>query len=125
MGDLTMTVVGTPSFMAPEMLRKEAADHRCDLWSYGCVVTCISTRREHPYEPLSPTDAVKQACGRRPPARTHAPRPSPRPRAPACHRLCTTPVPRRWQVADLVLQPLYPRNCPLAAIIDMTSSLSS
>ena len=31
--------VGTPEYMAPEMINNEDADYRADLWSLGCVVT--------------------------------------------------------------------------------------
>ena len=50
---------GTPLFQAPELLRGEASDGRCDVWSFGCVCVCLSTRAAHPYHPYSP-DGVWQ-----------------------------------------------------------------
>ncbi|MCK4414951.1 MAG: serine/threonine protein kinase [Candidatus Eisenbacteria sp.] len=34
---------GTPGFMSPEQIRGETADHRCDIWAFGCVLyECLS-----------------------------------------------------------------------------------
>merc|ERR1719409_2425658 len=30
--------VGTPNFMAPEMIRNKFSDTRCDIWSIGCTL---------------------------------------------------------------------------------------
>jgi len=51
---------GSPLFQAPEVLRKDLADHMCDVWAYGCVLCCLSTRSINPYEPIPPTTAVAQ-----------------------------------------------------------------
>ena len=37
-----MTVVGTPYWMAPEMLRGEGYDEKIDIFSYGIVVCEVS-----------------------------------------------------------------------------------
>ena len=42
-----------------EVLRREAAYESCDVWSYGCVLSCLSTRSINPYHPMAPTRAVE------------------------------------------------------------------
>ena len=49
---------GTPLFQAPEVLRREEANHSCDLWSYGCLLCCLSTFKINPYAPIPPAMAV-------------------------------------------------------------------
>lgn len=37
------TIVGTPAFLAPEMIRGSAFDHRADIYSLGCVAYWLLT----------------------------------------------------------------------------------
>ena len=43
--DATMTMAGTPLFMAPELMRHAIYDHRVDVWSYAGVLECLITHR--------------------------------------------------------------------------------
>ena len=46
---LTMTHVGTPLFASPEVLTRGRYDASVDVWSFGCVLTCLSLWRPTPY----------------------------------------------------------------------------
>jgi serine/threonine-protein kinase ULK/ATG1 len=38
MGDVTATMLGSPIYMAPEVLRGFAYDNKADVWSLGAVL---------------------------------------------------------------------------------------
>jgi serine/threonine protein kinase len=42
------SVMGTPAYMAPEQLRGDPLDHRCDLFGLGCVLYQMTTG-QHPF----------------------------------------------------------------------------
>ena len=48
---MTMTVAGTPSFMAPEVLRQERYGSEADVWSFGGMLVQMATRKP-PYQAL-------------------------------------------------------------------------
>ena len=39
------TFLGTPFFMAPEILRHKNHDQRADIWAYACVAECMVTHK--------------------------------------------------------------------------------
>mgnify|MGYP006139231209 CR=1 FL=1 len=48
----TMTVAGTPSFVAPEVLRQERSGPGSDVWSFGAML-CHMASRKPPYSVLA------------------------------------------------------------------------
>ena len=41
--------VGTPLFAAPEIMAHEPYDGSADVWSYGCLLSCIANAADEPY----------------------------------------------------------------------------
>lgn len=44
-GSFAKTVIGTPTYMAPEVIREEPYNHKSDVWSLGCVLYEMCTLR--------------------------------------------------------------------------------
>ena len=65
-GKIAKSVVGTPIWMAPEVLRGEAYDAKADMFSFALVLAHLLTGREpfHDVPPLTVGDAV--VAGKRP-----------------------------------------------------------
>jgi hypothetical protein len=67
-------VVGTPGYIAPEILRHEPVDERADQFSF-CVAVYASLYSERPFEPLEGPSRIAETLGRlRPPRTGIAPR---------------------------------------------------
>jgi serine/threonine protein kinase len=59
-------VVGTPSYMSPEQVNGEAIDARSDLFSMGCVMYAMLTRRS-PFQASNPLAAARKVASAEPP----------------------------------------------------------
>ena len=77
--DVTVTgaVVGTPAYMSPEQARGQAVDKRTDIWSFGCVLFELLTKRRA-FEGATVSDTLAAILHREPdwtalPAHTPAP----------------------------------------------------
>ena len=46
---MALTQVGTPLFSAPEIMAHEPYDGSADVWSFGCILSCISELGVEPY----------------------------------------------------------------------------
>jgi serine/threonine protein kinase len=67
-------VVGTPGYIAPEILRHEPVDGRADQFSF-CVAVYASVYGERPFEPLEGPSRIAETLGKlRPPRDGIAPR---------------------------------------------------
>ena len=52
-------ILGTAAYMAPEQAKGRAADKRCDVWSFGCVLfEMLSGKRAFEGEDVSDTLAA-------------------------------------------------------------------
>jgi serine/threonine protein kinase len=59
-------LIGTPGYMAPEQIRREFLDARCDLYSFGCLLFALLCRRP-PYAGDSIPALLNQHLHRSPP----------------------------------------------------------
>ncbi|MFV2065676.1 MAG: protein kinase [Pirellulales bacterium] len=57
----TGIIAGTPQFMSPEQARGEKTDHRCDLFSLGCVLYAMCTGRS-PFSATTTLQALRRVC---------------------------------------------------------------
>ena len=58
-------VMGTPAYMSPEQARGKPADHRTDIWSFGCIIYQMLTGHL-PFEGETATDTLAHIIEREP-----------------------------------------------------------
>jgi hypothetical protein len=58
-------LMGTPEYAAPEQARGEAADHRCDLFSLGCVLYAACAGHS-PFRAATPLEALRRVTDQQP-----------------------------------------------------------
>ena len=58
-------VLGTPAYMSPEQARGKAADHRTDIWSFGCILYQMLSGHL-PFEGETATDTLARIIEREP-----------------------------------------------------------
>lgn len=63
--DFASSVVGTPAYMSPELMRNERYDYHVDMWALGCVCFELCTLRL-PFIAKSLLDLVQQVVGTEP-----------------------------------------------------------
>lgn len=58
-------IMGTPAYMSPEQARGQVADHRTDIWSFGCIIYQMLTGKL-PFEGKTTTDMLARINEREP-----------------------------------------------------------
>jgi hypothetical protein len=58
-------LMGTPEYAAPEQARGEEADHRCDLFSLGCVLYAACAGHS-PFRAATPLEALRRVTDQQP-----------------------------------------------------------
>lgn len=64
--EATQSIVGTPYWMAPEVVNQSGYNTKADIWSVGCVVVEMLTG-SHPYHEMNQFAAIFQISQGKPP----------------------------------------------------------
>ncbi len=66
-------LIGTPAYMSPEQIRGRAADHRADIWAFGCILYEMLAG-QRPFEGETVSDTIARTLEREPDWRLLPPR---------------------------------------------------
>ena len=103
----TGTLIGTFSYMAPEMFRGEHATERCDIWSFG--VLCYELLSyQRPFSGKSPAALMQSICLQEPPLIGELVPDCPLDLQAAIHRMLRKTDAERFQTMEDVLLELDP-----------------
>jgi len=113
-------IMGTPAYMSPEQARGQIADHRTDIWSFGCIMYQMLTGRL-PFEGKTTTDMLARIIEREPDWELLPEEIPENIRALLCRCLEKDPDSRLGNIEDATLQLSDALSKPLAAPLRIIS----
>ena len=121
----TGTLIGTISYMAPEMFHGEHATERSDIWSFGVLLYELLSYQQ-PFSGQSPAALMQSICHREPPALEQAVADCPADLALLVHRMLQKSAAERIQSMEELLLELEPicRRLQAVSIAELIAKAS-